>query len=279
MKFLFTIIFVLTVTLAVFSQDEYIPIVHKKGLVGGIQNGKWLKDTEIQPHIRKPTEFLGFDSFKYDKPTKIYGTISEIWGCGTYSFFFGESATTPVPEDNWDKSGLNPNLAIGANAKWNPVPRIPQSLDKNNKDYKKIALDFLKTKGISTKQIKLEGVYTVDLEGDGTKEVFIEATTYFDGENITRSTAKAKDYSFVLMQKIINGKTQNILIDGEFYPKLPEQEDYLSEFNLSAVADLNGDGKMEIVIEGFYSYGGMSTEIYDISGDKLITALEVECGD
>ncbi len=81
------------------------------------------------------------------------------------------------------------------------------------------------------------------------------------------------------MRKVINGKAKNFLIAGEFHPKKPEIEDYISEFDLSAVADLNGDGRMELILESIYSYGGMSTEIYELDKNTLKEVLSVECGD
>ncbi len=111
-------------------------------------------------------------------------------------------------------------------------------------------------------------------------EIFLEATTYKDKSgDFYFPSARAGDYSFVLMRKMINGKPQNFLIEGEFSPKKPKIEDYITEFDLSAFADLNGDGKMEVVLKGLYSYGGESTEIYELNKNILKEVLSVECGD
>ncbi len=134
-------------------------------------------------------------------------------------------------------------------------------------------------KGFTKPNIILKKVIKVDLEGDGADEIFIEAT-YSKNQNRDRKNwVNAGDYSFVLMRKLINGKPQDILIDGDFYPKVPAQEDYVSYYELTAIADLNGDGKMEIAIGGLYTYGGESTEIYEISNDKFTSVISSECGD
>ncbi|MEP6924403.1 MAG: hypothetical protein ABI954_08045, partial [Pyrinomonadaceae bacterium] len=225
----------------------------------------------------KPSKFIGFDSFKNgEKPSEIYGTIGQT-GCGANYFYFGKTAK--VPENVFADDSLKPILAIGANANWNPLPRTPRKIALTNKTYQKIALDFLKTKRINAKNVKLENAFSVDLEGDGTDEIFLEATNYKDKNGEISSTARAGNYSFVLMRKIIGGKPRIFLIEGEFHPAKPEVEDYITEFDLSAFADLNGDGKMELILESLYSYGGVSTGIYESDKNVLKEVLSVECGD
>lgn len=276
MKYLLTLSLVLLFNLGIYSQDEVVLIAHNNYLVGASQNGKWLKEEKVSSNTKKTTKFFGFDSFKNTKPSEIFGTF-DVLGCGANYFYFGETAK--VPEDIFSDESLKPLLAIGANAKWNPLPRIPKKIASTNKTYQKIALDFLKTKGIKLKAVKLENIFSIDLEGDGIDEVFIEATNYKDENGEIGGTARAGSYSFVLMRKMVSGKPKNFLIEGEFHPKKPEIEDYVTESDLSAFADLNGDGKMELILENIYSYGGVSTEIYEIEKNTLKEVLAVECGD
>ncbi len=276
MKYFFTLSFVLLFNLGIYSQDEIVLITHNNYLVGGTRNGKWLKEAEVLTNIQKPTKFIGFDSFINPKPSEIYGTLGEL-GCGGSFFYFSETAK--IPENIFGDGTLKPVLAIGANAKWNPLSRVPKKLDRTNKTYQKIALDFLRTKEIVAKSIKLESAFSIDLEGDGTDEIFIEATNYKDKNGEIGGTARAGNYSFVLMRKIAMGNPKNFLIEGEFHPKKPKIEDYISEFDLSAFADLNGDGKIEVILHNLYSYGGESTEIYELEKSTLKNVLSVECGD
>ena len=52
-----------------------------------------------------------------------------------------------------------------------------------------------------------------------------------------------------------------------------------SEYEVSAIADLNGDGKMELVIYCQY-YEGNWVETYEIKSGKLssVKILDVACG-
>lgn len=75
---------------------------------------------------------------------------------------------------------------------------------------------------------------------------------------------------------MVGGKPKNFLIEGEFHPRKPEAEDYISEFDLSAVADLNGDGKMEFVLWEIY-YEGNRIAVFEMENGKPIQVLEAEC--
>ena len=46
---------------------------------------------------------------------------------------------------------------------------------------------------------------------------------------------------------------------------------------LAAVLDLNGDGKLEVIVHSFYYEGGQTT-IYRCQPDKIEEVLSVECG-
>ena len=45
----------------------------------------------------------------------------------------------------------------------------------------------------------------------------------------------------------------------------------------AAVLDLNGDGKLEVIVHSFY-YEGAQTTIYRCELDKIEAVLSVECG-
>ena len=48
-------------------------------------------------------------------------------------------------------------------------------------------------------------------------------------------------------------------------------------YNLAAVLDLNGDGKLEVMVHSFYYEVGQTT-IYRWQPDKIEAVLSVECG-
>jgi hypothetical protein len=170
-----------------------------------------------------------------------------------------------------DKYGI----AIGNDAPWNAMPRVPKPIDLNDAVYKKAVADTVRTKGIINPKIKLTKAFRVDLEGDGKEEVIIEATNYSD---FLTPHARKGTYSFILLRKIISGKVQNIIVSGDFYKRNVEGA-APSKYELSAIADLNGDGKMELIIYGAY-YEGHWVETHEMKGNKplRVKVLDTGCG-
>ncbi len=88
MKYLLTLILGLSFSFEIYSQNGLVLIAHNNYLVGAVQNGKWLKDTDVSTQGAKPSRFIGFDSFQNRKSPEIYGTLGEL-GCGGWFFYFG----------------------------------------------------------------------------------------------------------------------------------------------------------------------------------------------
>ena len=156
-----------------------------------------------------------------------------------------------------------------------PVPRIPKSIDLNNATYKTVVANYLKKKGIAKTTIKLTEAFRVDLEGDGVEEVILAATYYKKGLD---ASAAVGDYSVVLVRKTAGKVVTDHMLTGDFILK---KIDFgaPTEHHISAIADLNGDGKMEIVLYGFY-YEGDSASAYEIRAGKpvMIKEFEIGCG-
>lgn len=242
------------------QRETIVPIASDYYLLGGSQNGKWLTAEIIAPTIAKKTEMVFVSLNGVAKGGAILNNTGEDYGA--------------CPENKL--MGLEPKIesafAVGGGAGWNLVPRLPKLISVTDKTYQKIAADFLRTKGISKTKINLSQIVEVDLDGDGSAEVIITGNFYKEG-NMEAQTPG--DYSFALLQKTVNGKVQNILISGEFFTK----RDYYDPPNtreILAVADLNGDGRMEIVLDTHY-YEGTWKQVFEVDGTKLSKVLEASC--
>ena len=144
--------------------------------------------------------------------------------------------------------------------------------------------NFSRTKEIDQPKVKIDNIVRVDLDGDGEEEVLISATNYFRKEDSVPMRSLAVSYSMVLLRRVVAGKVETQLIVGEFYPKAyPEaaQEegrfDAPNAYKVIATLDLDGDGKMEIVIDSHY-YEGEETTIYRCDQKKSEALLSVSCG-
>lgn len=244
-----------------FSQSAVVPILDMKigGLLGGVENGKWLNVKQTIAKTSGMESYVVTDT-KGKNSAPITATIDTP---GTPCMEFYPIKNTMV----------NEGVAIGNNAKWKSMPRALQAIDGSDKTYQKIVGDILRSKLIAKPTVKITQAFRVDLDGDGTEEVVVAATNYKGGLS---PDTKAGDYSFVLVRKLIGKKVRDIIVSGEFYPK-GKTFNAPNQFQLSAIADLNGDGKMEIVVYGNY-YEGDWVSVYEMQADKPVAVLGTGCG-
>ena len=66
------------------------------------------------------------------------------------------------------------------------------------------------------------------------------------------------------------------LLGGEFYPAA-KTFNAPNEYTIDAVLDVDGDGKMEVVVGSSY-YEGAETTIFTFDGTKPRKVLSVDCG-
>ncbi len=248
-----------------FGQAPIIPIVELKfrGLMGGVQNGKWVAPTRFRDRLKAETEFVLVGRNGVEEGGVTLGKKGEQEDvCQDFTRFEFE-----LEQDH--------GVAIGSSAKWNPMPRMPKAIDLNNATYKTVIANFLKKKGIARTTSKLTEAFRVDLDGDGVEEVVLAATFYKKGLS---SNAAVGDYSLVLVRKAVGKVVTDHLLEGDFILK---KVDFgaPAEHHISAIADLNGDGKMEIVLYGSY-YEGDFARAYEMRAGKpvMIREFEIGCG-
>src|SRR6266542_1142951 len=187
---------------------ELHPIVEVQNgyLFGATSDGKWIKAEEAAKALNNETTY------------RIYGLTQSI---GQAKGGKPKPSEEEVCLDVFTVS-LSPNPdkgAIALAAPWNALPRKVQILDATQQVYVDAARDFLKTKGIEQPKVKIESILRVDLDGDGEDEVLISATNYFSKDDRVPMRSPAGSYSMVLLRRVVTGKVETQLIEGEFYPK------------------------------------------------------------
>ena len=114
--------------------------------------------------------------------------------------------------------------------------------------------------------------FQTDIDGDDTQEVVLAAEHRADGTEHVTPSAKAGDYSAVMIVK--DGQARLIAYDIqtkdiEFGAPL--------EFRVVGVADLNGDSRMDLVVSSSY-YEGSATTVYDLLPEGPREAITTGCG-
>ncbi len=246
------------------------PIVEVESgyLFGATTDGKWIKAEESAKSVRADTTY------------QIYGLTAKV----------GEAKGGKLKTSEEDVCSdmavvpLSPKADKGAvvlAAPWNALPRKPRVSDTTQQVYVDAVRDFLKTKGIEQPKVKIDSILRIDLDGDGEEEVLISATNYFSNDERIPMRSPAGSYSMVILRRFVAGKVETQLVEGEFYPKAYVSHD--ASFNapnvykVIGVLDLDGDGKMEIVVRSDYYEGGATT-IYRCNPKKVEELLSVSCG-
>jgi hypothetical protein len=230
-------------------------------LFGGSANGKWVNAEKVAKTMKGRTAF------------RVFGLTQEA-GKAT--------AGKPKPEKSEACSDLlkvpfssHPNEGVIAlSAPWNALPRKPQIADPTQQVYVDAVREFLEIQRVSDPKVKITRILRVDLDGDGEEEVLINATNYFTEDNdVSSDTPKPGSHSIVLLRRVVAGKAETEFVAGQVFPT----DDTPNVYEVPAVLDLNGDGKLEVIVHSQY-YEGSATTIYDCSGGKCKEVLSVFCG-
>lgn len=270
MKKLLLIVVVLLSISFTQAQNVVVPIIDVKigGLLGGVKNGKYLNaETTIKSMKAQENYTLYFFDGTIARLLKVKKP-APFCPDGFYNLDFSDRE-----ESFFDKGGT----ALGDGFKWNPMPRKTSQISLENAEYKKVIGDFLRTKGISNPVVKLTQAVRIDLEGDGQEEVLLTAT-HFAPYTEKDGKKSFDEYSVVILRKIIDGKPQTIALTSEI--ALNNRYDFDGYIlTVSSILDLNGNGKMEIVIvlNGDESNGA---KVFEMIGSKAVDvkALSVENG-
>jgi hypothetical protein len=248
---------------------ELHPIVEVQSgyLFGAVSDGKWIKADETAKLLTDETTY------------RVYGltqALGEAKG--------GKAEPEEVPCKETLSVSLLPKPEKGVIAiatSWNALPRKVQVLDPTQKTYVDAVRTFLKTKEIAEPKVKIENILRVDLDGDGEEEVLISATNYFSKSGHVPMRSPAGSYSMVLLRRVVAGKVESQLVEGEFHPKAyvrkEDSFDAPNAYKVIGTFDLDGDGKLEIVIHSQY-YEGDATTIYQCDPKKSEALLSVSCG-
>ena len=175
----------------------------------------------------------------------------------------------PIPGDFLEIDAL----AIQSSGPVRPHP--VEMLGLTIPAYIEATSELLETRVPGIPIINITQVIRTDLEGDGIDEVIVAATTI--PEDLI--SAQVGDYSIVYLRKVIEGEVQTAILGESIIEDLENLFQNLAIFEVAAVADLNEDGRMEIVLNGTV-WEGAFLQAWEYINDDLgpVEALSCGCG-
>ena len=217
-------------------------------LVGGYVDGRWVKADVVEPNLPGAAEVRSVG----------------LSGASTV----GTRPLNPVrPDDicswNWSFSDLVPENTNGVyvvGATWPLMPRPVERLDPNGETYRTIVGNFLKSKGLPTPVVRITGLYRADLDGDKKLEVVITASN-FRATGDFRGETRVGDYDLVLVRSVKGAAAVDQIVHFETFRAGNGVASEGGQHALEAIADLDGDGRMELVVDASY-WESFTTEVY-----------------
>jgi len=239
-------------------------IVTGEGVAGWSVAGEW-RSLVDGPAPAVPGETYQVVRVGEPVTTAVGGALTE--GC-------------PFVEPSSDVEGLidfddYPDYPVAVAANWNVVPHAVELLPVDNPTYQTAVSELLAGYGIVDPAPELRQVIRTDLEGDGTDEIII--TAGYDGPFFPE--VPAGSYSLAILRKVVDVEVETAILGFYQVPADSEPTSYIDQFRIAAVADLNGDGQMEIVVNDSY-YEGYATTVYEWVNADLgpVAVLGAGCG-
>lgn len=174
--------------------------------------------------------------------------------------------TEPEVPSNW--VGENP---IAVKAEWDLAPYGPPVASTPAPLYFDLVREFFAARSLDVGNIEIDQWFKLDLEGDGVDEVVFTART--SGLDLAGGPYEYPVVSAVFLNRVIDEQGHAFLLSNQIFTEADGAtfdiyDPYILFYQIEAFADLNGDGKQEIVISG-KGFDAVSTTVWEYVSDAV----------
>jgi hypothetical protein len=174
-----------------------------------------------------------------------------------------------------DGEALNPE-PIAVTGVADPRPRSVRQIDPNQPELTAAASQALSQVGVNAPNPTVVQAVQADLDGDGSDEIVAVTERLANGEQLLAADG---DYSVMFVGRLVDGPEEQVRVVAQsVFVDAPNATPAIDAWRVAALADLNGDGRMEIVADSRY-YEGRSMHAFELGSDLATTeVLTSGCG-
>jgi hypothetical protein len=172
----------------------------------------------------------------------IQGGAPDDVGCEVLSYFFpsiafenGDALETVIDDGSGGERSIS---GVAVSAAWDITPR-PFVFAEPRPEMETAALELLTARGFDRTSAPIVQVVEGDLESDGS----IESIVVAEDTELANSISDVYSLAFILSE---SDPTPVVVAESAFPPGT---EGYPATLRVSAVADLNGDDSLEVVVD------------------------------
>jgi len=255
------------------ATQKVVPIVYADPsgrsalVVGAVRGAAWLNWEKAHRHLRPG------QAYRFHSPRAVAGdrtvkapALSQASGAA-----YNVNLTRPLPS----RKGL---LGLSG-ANWKVRPRPFRVLAGESAALTECIRALLAAKGVAAAKVQIVTAWEVDLDGDGRKEQVVEARSpeYEKAVAVDGPPVPVGGFSGVFLIQGSGGNAKTNMVAGAIHPNGLAEGGAPEQFELSHVADLNGDGAMEILVAWHYYEGG-GVVAAQFKGGKLKAVLQASDG-
>lgn len=228
-------------------------------LLGGTVDGRWVKADAMARRVRG-------------------GERYRVWSAGAAAGQATGARATSIgtPCEETTEVKLTPEVEHGDVAvagTWNARPRPVTPLATTSAVYQAAVRDLLVRHGIARPEVRITRVLRADLDGDGRDEVLVSALR---GSTTAGIHVDAGDYALLMVRTVVSGVVRTVMLEEEYHPRTSDQQ-ILNRYEIAGIYDLDGDGRMEVLMHGAY-YEGDWTTIYGFRDGAKRELAGAGCG-
>lgn len=239
-------------------------VISSYGVLGWWDGEEWVQQVGTdEPPVQDGDQFQVV-RFGYE------GEVVRASGLDTRCEISEVAEIRGVTVDKPGALGSLPDLeGVGVSAPWDIFPHDVQLLSDDG-TYAAFAREVLAGLGMEVDSPRVKQLIRFDLDGDGVLEVVTVAET----ENPTL-TDEPGHYSIIFLRRIVDGEVKTYIVEDSVHgdDRIP------LTFGVAGVADLNGDGRMELVINwGYYEGSGIGVSEFETDELGYVSRIGSGCG-